>query len=230
MRRLTLAWIRFIAWVWLAMTIFGVVDSARVRFRCPGTSTSWAFVLLMPATAAVPFLYLRWVRRWYERHPPVAWFSTAWWRRAAGWGLVISLIFLIPLGGWEIISHRIGGSLAEGLAEKFVHSDYTVQKRFAEKQFRQGGGGFTYTAGAWHAYYKFRVTGTQPEDLIIVHLDRTDSRWNVSGWELDSHYHASFFRVVDDKTVPAILASPKSDSEAKQPNSALKESQQQGCR
>lgn len=133
-------------------------------------------------------------------------------------------------GRWEFISHRIGGSLAEVLAEKFVHSDSAVQRRFAERQFRHGGRAFTYTAGAWHAYYKFWVTGSQPEDLIIIHLDRKDTRWNVSGWELDSHYHASFFRVVDDKTVPAILASPKSDSDAEQPNSALKESQQQGCR
>jgi hypothetical protein len=154
MRRLTLAWIRFIAWFWVALAIFGVVDSARGRFRCPGMSTSWAIVfeyLLMLATAALPFLYLRWVRRWYERHPPVAWFSAAWWRRAASWGLVISLLFLIPLGVAETILHRIGGSLAEGLAEKFVHSDSTVQKRFAEKQFSHGGGRFTYTAGSWHA-------------------------------------------------------------------------------
>jgi hypothetical protein len=128
-----------------------------------------------------------------------------------------------------MISHRIGGSVAEGLAEKFVHSDFTVQKRFAEKQIRRGGGGFTYYTGAWHASYKFWVTGSQPEDLLIVYLDRRDNRWNVSGWELDSHSHVSFFGVVDNKTVRTILASPKSDSDVKHPNSAFEESRQQGC-
>ncbi len=201
LRRLNLLWIRFIAWGWLAAVLFGTVDSLKASSEC--SRASWWTCLLLVGTAAVPFLYLKWIQGWYRRHPPVARFSRSWFRRAATRGLVGTAFVLIALAAAEISSRRIGSSHAGELAEEFVQTDSVVLQKVAKRGVTEGGGTFTYTRGAWHAGYEFWLRGSEPEDLIIVHLDRAGTQWKVAGWEFDSHYHASFFTVANNRTVSA---------------------------
>jgi hypothetical protein len=113
-RRFNLVFLKFVAWGWLILIAFELVHSARVALRCPAAIRTWPNygLFFAPIVAALPFFYLRWVRRWYRRHPPIAWFSVPWWRRNARRGLVIALLFIVPALVFEIYSYRVGGYLA----------------------------------------------------------------------------------------------------------------------
>ncbi|HEY9159222.1 hypothetical protein [Candidatus Binatus sp.] len=219
-RRFNLLLISFVAWGLVALNVYGVIHAARVRSWCPAPSRSWSNYgfLFSAALVAVPFLYLRWVRGWYQRHPPIAWFSAPWWRRAGRRSLIIALIFIVPFVSGEIVVHLIGGSLSAKLADNFVETDSTVQKFRPHRQF---GGSFTYQSGAWHVSYKFRVSTGQPGDLIIVHLDRKGAQWSVCCWELESHSHVSFFTVADDKSVEVASPAAKLAEDFVQTDSAI---------
>ena len=202
-RRFNLLFLRFVAWGYLLLVIFGVVHSARVALRCPAASSSWPNygLFFVPIISALPFIYLRWVRHWYQRHPPLAWFSVPWWRRNARRGLIIALIFVVPYTAFEIYSYRIGGNLAAKLAANFVQTDPTLKSYRAHRQM---GEGFESTEGGLHAFYNFRPGVGEPGDLIIVHLDRKGMQWNICCWELVSHPHSSFYTVTAGKSVEVV--------------------------
>jgi hypothetical protein len=116
---------------------------------------------------------------------------------------------------WELASHShssfytvMGGKSVEvfpptkELAENFIRIDPMIQKLTANRQLRFGGESFDYDRHWWNATYKFWISGTTPEDLVIVQLRRGGTDWRVSSWQLDSHSYTSFFKVVDDKSVP----------------------------
>lgn len=202
-RRFNLVFLRFIAWGWLLLAVGGLVFSARMALRCPAEIRSWPNygLLFAPMIAALPFVYLRWVRNWYRRHPPIAWFSVPWWRRNAQRGLVIALLFIVPYTGFEIYSYRVGGDLAAKLAENFVQTDPRLQSYRAHRQW---GGGFESTKGELHAFYNFRPSVGQPGDLIVVHLDRKGTQWSICCWDLASHSHSSFYAVTGGKSVELV--------------------------
>jgi hypothetical protein len=202
-RRFNLVFLRFIAWGYLLLVGGQLVYSARVALRCPAEIRSWPNygLFFAPIIAALPFVYLRWVRNWYRRHPPIAWFSVPWWRRNARRGLVIALLFIVPYAAFEIYSYRVGGNLAAKLAENFVQTDPTLQSFRAHRQF---GESFESTKGELRAHYDFRPSVGQPGDMIIVHLDRKGTQWSVCCWELASHSHSSFYTVTGGKSVEVV--------------------------
>jgi hypothetical protein len=205
-RRFFLQWTRLFAWVWLAMVVYQTVQFA--RSSCPAVSgwSSFFRYLLAPVIAALPFLYLRRVRSWYRRHPPIAWFSAAWWRRASRRGLILALIFAVFFAGFEIFRYRIGGNHAAKLAEDFVNSDATVQKLRGRARLHYAGESYYYWTGAWHASYEFSVNGFSSGDFMVVHVDGTGTQWKVCCWESEANSKVSFFTIAGGKSVE--VASP----------------------
>jgi hypothetical protein len=202
-RRFNLVFLRFIAWGYLLLVGGQLVYSARVALRCPEEIRSWPNygLFFAPIIAALPFVYLRWVRNWYRRHPPIAWFSVPWWRRNARRGLVIALLFIVPALVFEIYSYRVGGYLAARLADNFAQTDPTLQSFRAHRQWSEG---FESTKDGLRAHYDFRPSVGQPGDLIVVHLDRKGTQWIVCCWETASHSHSSFYTVTGGKSVEVV--------------------------
>jgi hypothetical protein len=206
-RRFFLQWTRLFAWVWLAMVVYQTIHLA--RSSCPASSGWWSRYqrfIFAPVIAALPFLYLRWVRGWYQRHPPLVRFSVAWWRRAKRRGLVLAVIVIVPFAGFEIFRYRIGGNHAAILAEDFVNRDTTVQQLRARAPFHYAGESYHYSSGAWHASFEFHLNGYSSGDVMVVHLDRKGTQWKVCCWESESNARVTFFTVAGEKSVEA--ASP----------------------